>query len=557
MKDNRLLQFFKKYWLIGVLVLLALGAAFSSVEIYKEEVLNIDPDVKYEEQNTLYFAAERIDTLNPLISQSADVYYLSKLIYSSLFDFDENLSAVPELVDSYTVNTDRAYIDLKLKKKISFQNGKKLKAEDVRFTVSAIKAAGSASPYYDKAGKIVSVNVTDTYQCRIYFNNNYNCSLDDLTFPIVPSNQYASAAQFARAKEDFKPIGTGAYQYKSYNYLKYLRLNPNQNYFGTRAENKIYVNIVPDCDLSENLMEIEAVTCYLDSSASRKSIVSDKDYQMYNVVSNQLELLVYNTRSGICRDKTIRQAFAKGIDRQKILANAYMEDGVLTDTLWYPNYLGVLDDGSAYTYDYEQAAEILQAAGYIDSNHDGQLEKYGMPDLEVRILVNKKNATRTAAARLIATALENLGFQAEIRALGAKEYQAAIKKGDFDILLTGYSMEENYDLREFFNGKNPWKYTNYMLLKQVNELERLHTEEEYREIYREIKAQLAGELPYEPLCYKYIGLIGLTNFEADQLPMFQDIYKNCQTWRWYKVIEPEKDAAADKTENKNENNENN
>ena len=127
MKDNRLLQFFKKYWLIGVLVLLALGAVFSSVEIYKEEVLNIDPDVKYEEQNTLYFAAERIDTLNPLISQSADVYYLSKLIYSSLFDFDENLSAVPELVDSYTVNTDRAYIDLKLKKKISFQNGKKIK----------------------------------------------------------------------------------------------------------------------------------------------------------------------------------------------------------------------------------------------------------------------------------------------------------------------------------------------------------------------------------------------------------------------------------------------
>ena len=110
----------------------------------------------------------------------------------------------------------------------------------------------------------MSVNVTDTYQCRIYFNNNYNCSLDDLTFPIVPSNQYASAAQFARAQEDFKPIGTGAYQYKSYNYLKYLRLNPNQNYFGTRAENKIYVNIVPDCDLSENLMEIEAVTCYLD-----------------------------------------------------------------------------------------------------------------------------------------------------------------------------------------------------------------------------------------------------------------------------------------------------
>ena len=150
---------------------------------------------------------------------------------------------------------------------------------------------------------------------------------------------------------------------------------------------------------------------------------------MYNVVSNQLELLVYNTRSGICRDKTIRQAFAKGIDRQKILANAYMEDGVLTDTLWCPNYLGVLDDGSAYTYDYEQAAEILQAAGYIDSNHDGQLEKYGMPDLEVRILVNKKNATRTAAARLIATALETWVSKRKSGRSARKNIRPRSKKG--------------------------------------------------------------------------------------------------------------------------------
>lgn len=48
MKDNRLLQFLKKYWVIGVFALTALGAVFSSVEIYKEEVLNIDPDIKYE-----------------------------------------------------------------------------------------------------------------------------------------------------------------------------------------------------------------------------------------------------------------------------------------------------------------------------------------------------------------------------------------------------------------------------------------------------------------------------------------------------------------------------
>ena len=554
MKDNRLLQFLKKYWVIGVFALTALGAVFSSVEIYKEEVLNIDPDIKYEAQDTLYFAAERIDTLNPLISQSEDVYYLSKLLYSSLFAYDENLSAVPELVRSYTVNTERAYIDLKLKKKVNWHNGKRLRAEDVRFTVSAIKAVGSTSPYYEKVSKIISVNVTDTYACRIYFNNNYNCSLDDLTFPIVPSTQYASALQFARAKEDFKPIGTGVYQYKSYNYLKYLRMVPNEDYFGTQAENKIYVTIVPDRDLAENLMEIEMVTCYLDNSSSRKSVVSDKQYQMYNIVSNQLEMLVYNTKTGICKDLKTRQAISAGINREKILANAYMGDGVLTDSIYYPNYLGVQDEGISAVYDYQKAVELLEAAGFSYDDHDGELEKTGVADMPVTILVNKKNATRTAAARLIAANLESLGFKTNVQALTAKAYQAAMKKGDFDLLLVGYSIEENYDLRAFFNGKNPWKYTNFPLLTQVNELERMHTNEEYQEIYRSIKQQLAEELPYEPLCYKYVGLVGVPYFEAEQLPLFHDIYKNCQTWRWSKVIEPEKETETGQNDNKNQNN---
>lgn len=73
--------------------------------------------------------------------------------------------------------------------------------------------------------------------------------------------------------------------------------------------------------------------------------------------------------------------------------------------------------------------------------------------MTVTILVNKKNATRTAAARLIAANLESLGFKTDVQALTAKAYQAAMKKGAFDLLLVGYSIEENYDLREFFNGK--------------------------------------------------------------------------------------------------------
>ena len=49
--------FYKKYWLYIVVVIAVIIVAVSSINIYREEVLEIDPDVKMEEQNTLSFAS--------------------------------------------------------------------------------------------------------------------------------------------------------------------------------------------------------------------------------------------------------------------------------------------------------------------------------------------------------------------------------------------------------------------------------------------------------------------------------------------------------------------
>ena len=111
MKKNnggKITDFLKKYWAGILIIILLIAVVTSSVEIYKEEVLNIDPSIEYVEQKTVFLSSEKIDTLNPVISQSEDTYYLSKLIYSSLFNFDENLNAVPELASEYKVDTEQA-----------------------------------------------------------------------------------------------------------------------------------------------------------------------------------------------------------------------------------------------------------------------------------------------------------------------------------------------------------------------------------------------------------------------------------------------------------------
>ena len=51
--------------------------------------------------------------------------------------------------------------------------------------------------------------------------------------------------------------------------------------------------------------------------------------------------------------------------------------------------------------------------------------------------------------------------------------------------MTGYSIEETYDLRMFFDGKAPWGYKNDALLTQAKKLDRLYKAEEYKNIYNE------------------------------------------------------------------------
>ena len=88
-KLDILLYFLKRTWPVILVAAVIIIGASAGVEIYKEEVLNIDPNIQYKTSTSLSLSCEPLDTLNPILSQSEDVYHLSKLIYNSLFEYDE------------------------------------------------------------------------------------------------------------------------------------------------------------------------------------------------------------------------------------------------------------------------------------------------------------------------------------------------------------------------------------------------------------------------------------------------------------------------------------
>ena len=61
LENSKLVKFFKKYWIGVVAVIVVIAVIISSVGIYREEVLHIDPNVEYEDGDKLYFASNALD----------------------------------------------------------------------------------------------------------------------------------------------------------------------------------------------------------------------------------------------------------------------------------------------------------------------------------------------------------------------------------------------------------------------------------------------------------------------------------------------------------------
>ena len=146
--------------------------------------------VTYETMDKIYLAMDRVETLNPLVSGDSDVYYISQLLFSSLFYLDDKLGVKSQVVESYNTNAQAGSVSLELRKDVKFSDGSSLTANDVRATINTILRIGSDGPYYEYVSKIDSVQISDTYAMTVHFEDPADAALDNLVFPIISATNY-------------------------------------------------------------------------------------------------------------------------------------------------------------------------------------------------------------------------------------------------------------------------------------------------------------------------------------------------------------------------------
>ena len=99
--------------LIALIVILGLLGFRECANKEKVEDAINNVEIEKNRVNEITLSMVPVKTLNPLVSTDEDIFYISKLIYSSLYTFDKNMTPVGDLAKNYEFNGDTVNISLK------------------------------------------------------------------------------------------------------------------------------------------------------------------------------------------------------------------------------------------------------------------------------------------------------------------------------------------------------------------------------------------------------------------------------------------------------------
>ena len=391
-----------------------------------------------------------ISTLNPLLAASEPEQAVSRLLFSSLYNYDVTGALHTDLAESMTVKDDKVYT-IKLRNAV-WHDGKKLTAEDVVYTINLIKNPQVRSPlrvnWLDISARAIDDSTVEFMLPAVYAGFSHA-----LTFPVIPKHILQTVSPSSMREADFSsnPVGSGPFAVKrvqtseSTSSTDVVRMEPNTKYYGavstlSRLELRAYGN--------ESLL-VKAVNSGEVSAASGLSLsaadnIKSKQYSTKHWLLNKGVYLLMNNRSQTLQDARVRQALRYATDTSSIRATVGDNVARLDTPILQSQIAQKLPAAPDYSLD--KAKALLKEAGW--TYNQGQWKgKDGRP-LAVAVTTSSGRDEYKKIVDALKQQWSKLGVDVQLREIDTSStttsfVQSVLQPRDYDALL--YELELGAD----------------------------------------------------------------------------------------------------------------
>jgi peptide/nickel transport system substrate-binding protein len=412
-----------------------------------------------------------LDTLNPLFASSSAEQSVSSLVFSKLYDYDKTGHLTGDLALSTSIDSAGTLYTVKIRPDAYWQDGVKLTASDVVFTINLIKnsAVRSTITGWDN----IKVTAVDDTTVTFGVSAVYASFAHALTFPILPEHILANVEPNSIRTDAFsnKPIGSGPFQVSFVQDVdlktghKIVHMEKNKNYYKGDSKLDVFqLDVFPDRDSILKALSVGEVNAASDLTASDTLQVNT---DRYNINTSSIESGVYallNTDRGSLKDVNIRKALQIGTDTESI--RNQLPGGAPSLSLPFVNGQLSGDVPTVPAFNSNDAKKILTDDGWI---LDGATRKKDGVELKLKIVTTKDNDYERVL-EAIAGQWRDLGIAIDTVVLNTGDnaqglVQNTLQQRDYDVLLYQLAIGADPDVYAYWHSSQAtskgFNFSNY------------------------------------------------------------------------------------------------
>lgn len=505
-----------------MLLIIILASAVFVCSCAKEESEN----PKKSQGDVISIQMREPQSLNPLAADNRSIRDGLSLCYEPLFEIGDDMKTEGVLARNIEVSDDCLSVVVTLKDSVLWHDGVSFTSSDVVHTINLLKENPSWE-YSECVKNIESVQAIDPLSLQITLKRPYGQLAYSLTFPIVAAHNN---------ELDENIIGTGAYCFEKYNPATMIELKSFDRWHGGEAKiPKVNITVIRDAQTattSFNTGIINAITT--ETFDSENSIPREKTL-ITPYPNTQYEYLVFNHNKRPFDSQIVRSAISSAIDREAIARECYAQNAEITNLPLHPMARGTEASSNATGYSLANTNELLFMEGFIKDEKTGVLRDKNSKEFTFRLLVNSENQSRIKSANLISRQLFAAGINVVVKEADFDEYEALIKRGEFDAYLGGTRLLNLYDF-EFLLSKdgvlNNYGYNGEQMEAVLKAISSAPSDESRVSALLNFEEVFLREQPICGIAFKNENLMTAENLAGNIKPGLNTPYRSISQWEF-------------------------
>lgn len=397
-------------------------------------------------------STSKIGNLNPLFATEDAEKSVTKLVFSSLFEYNSQGELVGDLAESIKPNEDNDIYTVVLRQDAYWHDGEQVTSEDVVTTYDKLQHPDTGAVNRgDWLG--VKAQAIDDFTVTFALSSTYSPFPSLLTNSILPDHIFNEIAPNEVRLNEFSQaptVGSGPFKFERLEDSpdnQQVDLSKNQDYYGQIPNiDEFIIRTYKSNELLVRDYEGDKLSAIYGLSIDdlRGLMQNEKltDGYRTNFERNAATFVFLKNNDDILKESAVRKALSLATNRSEVVENSLETSLPIFRPILSSQNVDLVQSAKQ-SYDEEKAIKTLEDAGWVLS---GDVRQKDGEKLSIKLHAADSKES-SAVANTLKTQWESVGFQVTLELKSSEQLnQENIIPHDYQAILFGFEMTADPDV---------------------------------------------------------------------------------------------------------------